>query len=266
MNSYRIALAALPYPATPADALRRVVAAIDDAKAAQAQLLCFPEAYIPGYRWPGRPSLPADPAFLAHAHEQVAAAAGAARLTVVLGTERFAGQAVRLTALVALFDGSIAGYQDKVQLDPSEDAFYEAGTDRMLFRSGPLQFGICICHEGFRYPETVRWAARRGAQLVLHPHYSEPEPGHHVPQGYADRENSFHEKATLCRAAENDCYFATVNCAVQHSPTTSAVVNPDGSLLCHQPHGEAGLLVADLDLQKATRTLAQRYRGGADLP
>jgi hypothetical protein len=26
-------------------------------------------------------------------------------------------------------------------------------------------FGVAICHEGWRYPETVRWAARRGAQV-----------------------------------------------------------------------------------------------------
>ena len=33
-----------------------------------------------------------------------------------------------------------------------------------------LTFGIAICHEAFRYPETVRWAAVRGAKIVFHPH------------------------------------------------------------------------------------------------
>jgi predicted amidohydrolase len=28
---------------------------------------------------------------------------------------------------------------------------------------------VTICHEGWRYPEGVRWAARRGAQVVFHP-------------------------------------------------------------------------------------------------
>jgi len=34
-----------------------------------------------------------------------------------------------------------------------------------------------ICHEGWRYPETVRWAVRRGAQVVFHPHAHVAEPG-----------------------------------------------------------------------------------------
>jgi predicted amidohydrolase len=64
----------------------------------------------------------------------------------------------------------------------------------------------------------------------------------------------------LCRAAENTCYVATVNCAGPGAPTTSAVVRPDGTLLCHQPYGEEGLLVADVDLATATGLLAQRYQ------
>jgi len=45
---------------------------------------------------------------------------------------------------------------------------------------------------------------------------------------YGDPRNTFHEKAVLCRAAENTCYFATVNYAEAGSPTTSAVARPDG--------------------------------------
>ena len=92
-----------------------------------------------------------------------------------------------------------------------------------------------ICHEGWRYPETVRWAARRGAQVVFHPQFHEAEPGSYRLSRYADPANTFHEKAALCRAAENTCFFATVNYASEGSPTTSAVVRPDGTLLGFQP-------------------------------
>jgi predicted amidohydrolase len=81
-----------------------------------------------------------------------------------------------------------------------------------------------------------------------------------VPSTFADPANSFHEKAALCRAAENTCYFATVNFAGAGSPTTSAVVRPDGSLLCFQPYGKEGLLVADIDIAEATGLLARRYK------
>jgi predicted amidohydrolase len=77
---------------------------------------------------------------------------------------------------------------------------------------------------------------------------------------FADPANTFHEKAALCRAAENTCYFATVYYASSGSPTTSAVIRPDGTVLCHQRYGVEGLLLADLELAAATGLLAARCR------
>ena len=154
----------------------------------------------------------------------------------------------RITVLVVDRDGTRLGFQDKVQLDPSEDPTYAPGTERRVFRSGALTFGVAICHEGFRYPETVRWAATRGAQIVFHPHLHVDPPG------------TFHASAILCRAAENTCFVAAVNCAVAGSGTTSVIARPDGTLLCEQPVGVAGLLVADVELDEATLRLASRLR------
>jgi predicted amidohydrolase len=179
---------------------------------------------------------------------------------VILGTERVVDGALLATALVINPDGSFAGFQDKVQIDPSEEGTYSCGSDRHVFQTGPLTFGIAICHEGWRYPETVRWAARRGAQVIFHPHFHEAEAGGYVPSSFADPANSFHEKAMLCRAAENTCYFASVNMCSACSPTTSAVVRPDGTLLTYQPYGKEGLLIADLDLSLATGLLAARCK------
>jgi predicted amidohydrolase len=178
----------------------------------------------------------------------------------VLGTERLVDGALLATALVVNRDGSIAGFQDKVQIDLSEEGTYAPGSERRLFQAGPLTFGIVICHEGWRYPETVRWAARRGAQIVFHPQFHEAESNGYRPSRFADPENSFHEKAVLCRAAENTCYFATVNYASAGSPTTSAVARPDGTLLTYQPYGKEGLLVADIDISAATSLLALRCK------
>jgi predicted amidohydrolase len=108
----------------------------------------------------------------------------------------------------------------------------------------------------------VRWLVRRGAQIVFHPHFHIAEPGSYIPTRFADPDNSFHEKAMLCRAAENTCYFASVNCASVGSPTTSAVVRPDGTLLACQPYGKEGLLIADIDITAATGLLAARCKYG----
>lgn len=260
MTTVRLALANLPFPVSPDASVEAACAAITDAGRAGADLVCFPECFVPGYRALGAPVPPADPRWLEAAHERVAWAAGAAGVTVVLGTERFVAGKLRITALVAGPDGRVIGWQDKVQLDPSEDALYEPGTGRRVFTVNGVTFGVTICHEGFRYPETVRDVVLQGAQLVLHPHYSEPEPGSFRPETYADPRNSFHEAAARCRAAENTCWYADVNCAVEGSPTTSAVIRPDGTVLAWQPYGEAGVLVAELDLDLATRALALRLR------
>ena len=226
----------------------------------RAGIICFPECFVPGYRGLGKSPPPPDPAFLERAWSSIAAAAAKASVAVVLGTERVADGALLAAALVIHPDGTIAGFQDKVQLDPSEEGTYSFGSGRRIFQTGPLTFGIAICHEGWRYPETVRWAARRGAQIVFHPHFHVAEPGSYVPSSFADPANSFHEKAMLCRAAENTCYFASVNCASDGSPTTSAVVQPDGTLLSYQPYGKEGLLIADVDLTVATGLLAARCK------
>jgi predicted amidohydrolase len=260
LNLFRIALANIPYPATPEQSIVLAESAIARASAERADLICFPECFVPGYRGLGRTPPPPDAAFLERAWSAIAVAAAKANVAVVLGTERVVGGALLISALVVDRDGTIAGFQDKVQLDPSEDGPYSAGTGRRVFQVGALTFGITICHEGWRYPETVRWPVRHGAQVVFHPHFHEAGPGSYRPSRFADPANSFHEKAALCRAAENTCFFATVNYASVGSPTTSAVVRPDGTVLRYQPYGEEGLLVADIDLTEATGLLAARYK------
>jgi predicted amidohydrolase len=260
MGTFRIALANIPFPTTPEESIRLAEQAIADASDQRAELICFPECFVPGYRAMGKAVPPPDPVFLERAWSLISEAARRADLAVILGTERVMDDRLVITVLVINRDGTIAGFQDKVQIDPSEEATYSPGCGRRIFKTGPLTFGIAICHEGWRYPETVRWAASQGAQIVFHPHFHEAEPGSYRPTSFADPANSFHEKSMLCRAAENTCFFASVNCASEGSATTSAVVRPDGTLLSYQPYGQRGLLIADLELSEATGLLASRYK------
>lgn len=256
----RLALAALPFAATPDEAVQRAEAAIAEAGDRRALVVCFPECYVPGYRTARRRMAPPDGAYLADAYRRVAAAAGRAGVAAVLGTERIVDGRHRITTLVVDQTGATLGFHDKAQLDPSEDATWAAGDTRHVYTVGPLTFGLAICHEGWRYPETARWAARRGAQVVFVPHFHEAEAGSYRPATFCDPANTFHEKALLCRAAENTVWVAGVNYASQGAPTTSAVIRPDGSVLAWQPYGVPGLLVADIDLAEATGLLASRCK------
>jgi predicted amidohydrolase len=256
----RIALANIRFASTPDESVQLAKQAVEDAAAAGAAIVCFPECYVPGYRMPDSTMSPPDAAFLERAWATIADAARASNIAVILGTERVVESGTRISALVINRDGSVGGFQDKVQLDPSEEMTYVPGSMRQIFEVDGVKFGISICHEGWRYPETVRTPVRAGAQIVFHPHYHPPEPGAYRPTAFADPANTFHEKAMLCRAAENTCWFASVNYATEGSPTTSAIVTPDGALYACQPYGKEGLLVADVDPDIATRLLAKRLR------
>ncbi len=105
-----------------------------------ARIICFPECFVPGYRGIGKAVPPPDPEFLERAWSAIALAAAKADITVVLGTERLVDGALVATALVIDRDGSIAGFQDKVQIDPSEEGTYTPGSGRRVFQAGPVDF------------------------------------------------------------------------------------------------------------------------------
>lgn len=75
----------------------------------------------------GTASVSPDPAFLDRAWSVIAAAAARANVAVVLGTERVVESGLLIAVLVVDRDGTIAGFEDKVQLDPSEEGTYVSG-------------------------------------------------------------------------------------------------------------------------------------------
>ena len=182
MTTFRIALANVRYPATPDESVLLAEEAIAQAGGQQAGVVCFPECFVPGYRGAGQRCAASRRCVPRGAPgPRIAAAAKRANVAVVLGTERIVDGAPVATALVIDRDGTIAGFQDKVQVDPSEDPVYRRALTGACSPPAPLTFGVVICHEGWRYPETVRWAVRRGAQVVFHPHFHEAEPGGYRP-------------------------------------------------------------------------------------
>lgn len=163
-------------------------------------------------------------------------------------------------ACVVSADGEVLGYQTKNQLDPSEDDIWVPGNERLLFEVNRLKFGVTICHEGFRYPESTRWAAREGAHIVFHPYFAGSDIEGVELSEWGHKDNPYYEKAQMVRAMENTIYFAGSNYASRYSEAASAIIAPDGTCVACAPYGEPGVIVAHIDLEKATGKLAKRFR------
>jgi len=254
-----IALASPSVAATLEEGLEHVRTALAEAAERGARVVCFPEAYLPGLRGLDFPV----PPFGEREQAQVLAAVSAWTKTydvaAVLGMEWVADGGRQIVAAVVDRAGAFRGVQTKNQLDPTEEPLYVPGHDRRLFTLDGLTFGVAICHEGFRYPETVRWAARRGAHVVFHPHCTGSDHAGPRLTEWGSPEAPYYERAVMCRALENTIYVASVNYAFRYPGSATSLLGPTGACVAHLPYGEPGVLVHDLDLTAATGLLAGRY-------
>lgn len=255
----RIALATPPVAASLADGLAHTDRLLAAAATRGARIVCFPEAYLPGLRGLDFDVPPFTPADQEHVLAAAAEMTRRHRVAAVLGMEWHAAAGRHIAAVVLDDTGALVGVQTKNQLDPTEEPLYVPGRTRRLFDVAGLTFGIAICHEGFRYPETVRWAAARGARVVFHPHCTGSDRTGTTPTAWGDPAGAYYEKAMACRALENTVYFASANYAFRHQESATTLIDPQGKLVAHQPYGEAGVLVCDLDPNTATGKLAKRY-------
>ena len=259
-----IALASPRVASTVEEAFSRVRRDIAHASSQGARIVCFPEAYLPGLRGLDV----AVPTYELADQERALADVGSwARehdIAVVLGLEWIADAGRHIAAAVFGPDGDLLGVQTKNQLDPSEEARYVAGDTRRLFEVDGLRFGVAICHEAFRYPETVRWAARRGAHVVFHPHWAGSDQADSAFAGppralWGEPSAAYYEKAMMCRGLENTIYFASVNAGFQYPESATTLIGPDGDLVAHAPYGVPSVLVCEIDPDRATGRLAARY-------
>jgi predicted amidohydrolase len=221
--------------------------------------VCFPEAYLPGLRGLDFEVLPFDQTTQERVIRTVGQWARTYKLATILGTERFTTAGRQIAAYVIDASGHVQGYQTKNQIDPSEDRFYVPGNTRRLFEVNGVKFGVAICHEGWRYPETVRWAAVRGAKIVFHPQHTGYErEGIRLTQwGAAD--GPYYEKAMMMRSRENTIYFASVNYALRFQESATSLIAPSGECQAYLPYGQEGILVQAIKVEEATGLLASRF-------
>jgi predicted amidohydrolase len=238
-SSLRIGLAAVRNAPSVEERLQTVDRILADARAQGVAIVCFPETYIPGLRGQDFAVPPHDQHRQHAALEEISAAARRHGVAAIVGMEWESAAGLHNVAFVVARDGTIVGYQAKNQIPLEEEPFYVPEGRRQLFEIDGVPFGITICHEGWRYPESVRWSAVRGAQLVFHPQLTGSDNTGVTLERWGDPGSPYYEKAMVARSVENTIYFASVNYAMRYQESATSLIGPEGECLAFVPYGSA---------------------------
>src|SRR5215831_14483305 len=119
-----IALASPPIASALDEGLDKIKRLLAEASAQGAEIVCFPEAYLPGLRGQDFDVLPFDPAQQERVLQTVSQWAQRYSVATILGMERLTEAGRQIAAYVIDARGEIQGYQTKNQLAPTEDPFY----------------------------------------------------------------------------------------------------------------------------------------------
>ncbi len=126
-------------------------------------------------------------------------------------------------------DGTLIGIYHKTHLQ-AHDRQFTPGDALPVWQTlwGPV--GIMICADR-RWPETARVLRLQGARVILNPTY-----------GFYHDVN---EAMMRTRSFENQCFIAFAH------PRLSLVTGPNGRIVAREESDELGVLVCDINLEKA---------------
>jgi predicted amidohydrolase len=260
-DTLRIALAQLKRCVYITEGVRRIDSVLSVCSRENVDIVCFPETYIPGLRGGGEDSLlpPPDQPAMERALEHIKESCRKHNVAAITGMEWMSRQGLENRAFVISGEGELLGHQTKNQITPGgEEKNYVPETVRRMFKIKGVPFGVVICHEGWRYPETVRWAAVRGAKIVFQPQVTGGNgKGKFTQKPWGQ---SYYEMAMVLRSKENSIYFASVNECMKMQNSATSLIDPEGNKVESLPCGTEALLIRDIDISKATGLYAGRYR------
>jgi predicted amidohydrolase len=190
---------------------------------------------------------------LREALHTIGALAATLEVHLLVGSPVFAGG--RLFNGLLVFDrrGRLVHTYAKCQLTDGDRRWFTPGNSLSLFSLDGVPATAIICHER-RYPELVRLPVMAGAQIVFHPNAGLDD----LAVSKAKRRG---RDGIPVRAFENAVYYVFANSVGPQgggkwSAGDSKIVAPNGSFLQLANNRGEAVLVADLDLSRATRKYA----------
>ena len=157
--------------------------------------------------------------------------------------------------------GAVVHCYAKCHLTEMDRKHFTPGNAVALFEIDGVLATTVICHER-RYPELVRLAVMAGARIVFHPNAG-------MDSLAVSRRKRGGRDGIVARAFENAIYYVFANSVGPQpdglwSAGDSKIVGPDERVLGLADNRNEAVIVANLDLSKATGVYARR--GLADPP
>lgn len=251
MKRLRVAAVQMVFAPTIGGNLGKIRAAAAEAAHRRADAVLFPECALTGYSCDFRALRPGE---LRDARAAVCELARYWRINLLFGTPLLLGRKLYNVLLVADRDGRLVHAYAKCQLADSDRAVFTPGDALALFAIDGVPATAIICHER-RYPELARLPVMAGARVLFHPNAGlDPLAVSKTKRGGADGIDA--------RAFENAVYYVFANSVGPQgggkwSAGDSKIVAPDRSRLALADNEGESVIVADLDLSKATGKYAR---------
>jgi len=265
----RLALAQINTTVGDLDGNReRIVARIEEAREAEADLVLLPELAVTGYP---PEDLLLRPGFVRAAERSLhEIAKTACQIAVLVGTPHFDRDLYNACAVCA--HGEVKAIYRKRFLPNygvfDEDRYFAPGRDLFLVQHGDVLIGPTVCEDIWQPGPPATDLALGGAQLVANISASPFHVG-------KDRER---EEMLATRARDNSCFIAFCNAVGGQDELIfdghSLVLDDEGAVLARGPGFEECLLVVDVDpsaavgrrLRDVRRRALARERPLDDLP
>jgi NAD+ synthase (glutamine-hydrolysing) len=218
-----------------------ILSRLDEARAASADLVLFPELAVTSYP---PEDLLLRPAFVRAARrslDEIAAATGG--VTALVGFPHFDGDLYNACAVCS--DGSVRAVYRKRFLPNygvfDEERYFASGRDLLVLRLGEALVGVTICEDMWQPGPPATDLALAGAQLLVNVSASP----FHVGKD-REREEMFQQ-----RARDTSSFVAFVNAVGGQDELIfdghSVVLDDEGEVLARAPGFEEALLVVDVD-------------------
>ncbi len=219
-----------------AEAMQRIEGTLSAAARAGADILVFPELFLPGYNQMQTHQATAQPQGGAW-EQSFGAMAKAARCGLCIGwAERAEGKIFNAASCFDASGEKLAHYRKQHLYGPVEKSIFVAGTADCTFEFLGIKTAMLICYD-VEFPHRVRALRQQGVDLVL------------VPTANPIAFRAVSDTLVPARALENRLTIAYANfCSSENGLTyggRSVIIGPDGESLATAGKGEA-LLVVDL--------------------